>query len=256
MRRYLRDPQVLTLEQALLDDLAGELKVPIVLANGQGWVLLSFSPGQSLQAAAKSASEADLTSAAHDLGSALACLAHRRFATAGFLDAELRVAHAWESAYAGLRGYLDECLSRPLVAERVGTGLIRKVETAWDSLEATLDTATLTPNLSHGDFKPSNVIIDQGRVTGIIDWEFAHAGTWLLDAGQMLRHRDELPQTFATQFEQGMRDGGISLPDDWQTLADVIDSMNLIDFLGRAVCDAPTQAHIVQLIKRNLSFMA
>ena len=32
------------------------------------------------------------------------------------------------------------------------------------------------PVLVHGDFGPQNVLIDDGRITALVDWEFAHIG--------------------------------------------------------------------------------
>jgi aminoglycoside phosphotransferase (APT) family kinase protein len=36
--------------------------------------------------------------------------------------------------------------------------------------------APLTPRLVHGDFRLGNLLVDQGRLTGVLDWELAHLG--------------------------------------------------------------------------------
>lgn len=49
--------------------------------------------------------------------------------------------------------------------------------------------------LVHGDFKPGNILIENGRVTSLLDWELAHLGDPLEDLGwvtQPLRTREHL----------------------------------------------------------------
>lgn len=44
-------------------------------------------------------------------------------------------------------------------------------------LEANLP-PPVTPRLVHGDFRLGNLMFEQGRVTGVLDWELAHLGDW------------------------------------------------------------------------------
>lgn len=47
--------------------------------------------------------------------------------------------------------------------------------------------------LVHGDFRPANLLVDDGRVTALLDWEFAHVGDPAEDLGWYLapRYRGE-----------------------------------------------------------------
>ena len=36
----------------------------------------------------------------------------------------------------------------------------------------------VTPRLVHGDFRLGNLMFEQGRLTGVLDWELAHLGDW------------------------------------------------------------------------------
>ena len=56
----------------------------------------------------------------------------------------------------------------------------------------------------HGDFGPQNVLIEDGRISALLDWEFAHAGRpiedlawaeWILRTHHP-RHADDLPELF------------------------------------------------------------
>ena len=42
--------------------------------------------------------------------------------------------------------------------------------------------------LVHGDFNPTNILIDDGAVSGVLDWEYCHSGTPYMDIGNLLRH--------------------------------------------------------------------
>ena len=52
-----------------------------------------------------------------------------------------------------------------------------KIETIFAWLEANIPSdAKIAPTLVHGDYGFHNLIMDQGEVTAILDWEFAHMG--------------------------------------------------------------------------------
>ena len=60
--------------------------------------------------------------------------------------------------------------------------------------------------LAHGDFSPANILVDEGRVTGVVDWESAKAGPpgfdfgwwdWCTDALGTPFDTDELVRNYA-----------------------------------------------------------
>lgn len=64
---------------------------------------------------------------------------------------------------------------------------------AWLRTTAPANTGSTT--LVHGDFKPGNLLIRDGRVTAVLDWETAHLGDPLEDVGWVtnpLRAREHL----------------------------------------------------------------
>lgn len=65
--------------------------------------------------------------------------------------------------------------------------------------------------LVHGDFRPANLLVDNGRTTALLDWEFAHAGDPAEDLGWYLapryRHEHFIPgrwqaEDFLAAYEQ------------------------------------------------------
>ncbi|MCP9955722.1 phosphotransferase family protein [Actinomadura madurae] len=57
-----------------------------------------------------------------------------------------------------------------------------ELELAIDWFRATAPAASRTA-LVHADFKPGNVLLEDGRITGLLDWELAHPGDPLEDLG-------------------------------------------------------------------------
>lgn len=45
--------------------------------------------------------------------------------------------------------------------------------------------------LYHGDYQPGNILYDQGRLTGVIDWEISGIGDLLLDIGWLMMAADK-----------------------------------------------------------------
>jgi Ser/Thr protein kinase RdoA (MazF antagonist) len=73
--------------------------------------------------------------------------------------------------------------------------------------------------LVHGDFQGDNILLQRvsGKwcVKGILDWEWAHNGCFLRDAGSLLRYPDESSETFTTALANGFSRRGVPLPAQW-----------------------------------------
>jgi len=59
---------------------------------------------------------------------------------------------------------------------------------AW-WLRDNLPAAPARKVLVHGDFRPANLLVDKGKVTALLDWEFAHTGDPVEDLGWYLAPR-------------------------------------------------------------------
>ncbi len=99
-----------------------------------------------------------------------------------------------------------------------------------------LDVVEHDAMLVHGDFNGLNVIIrrtsDGPNVAAVIDWEYAHSGTPLVDLGSMLRRPGRaLPPWFEEELIRGYRrDGGI-LPENWRQVSRIVDLVKLCAFV-------------------------
>lgn len=87
--------------------------------------------------------------------------------------------------------------------------------------------------LVHGDLNPKNVLVDpeRGEVTGVLDWEFSHAGSPYADIGNLTRferHPDFVSQVLDTFIAQAP-----ALADDPLTLGRAADLWALVELAGR-----------------------
>jgi hypothetical protein len=64
-----------------------------------------------------------------------------------------------------------------------------------------------------------------------LDWEFAMAGSPLVDIGNFLRFEDELPQGFGESFMEGYVSSSIGLPRNWREVARLLDLAAMVNFL-------------------------
>jgi hypothetical protein len=81
-------------------------------------------------------------------------------------------------------------------------------------------------------------------VAAILDWEFAFAGSILVDIGNMLRYERPGQSRYEPHFSRGLADAGVDLPDDWFLRARLADLPALCELLTRE--DVP-DAVVVEL---------
>lgn len=179
-------------DQAVLRLVRGLLPVPEVLevrradaATGHpGLLVTSWMPGERGDLVVERLSGAGDDDGLQRLGSSTgavaATLAGMPMLRPGpFVDAELTLGHFPD-------GDLDEW-----VAQRLGhwpedgrTALAEVARRAQELLDAAQRTC-----LVHSDLNPKNLLVDPDtlEVTGVLDWEFAHAGHPWTDLGNLVR---------------------------------------------------------------------
>ena len=179
------------------------------------------------------------------IGRVLAAIGSHHFAGPGKLDANLHVT-PWHIALA-----LPEDESALVVS--VGSKYLNNFAgthldaTQHERIAAMLSeyasappfASTQTAHLVHADFNPGNIIIapapdGAAAVAGVIDWEWAHSGTPLLDIAILLRPRGLISADFESAFAAAFTDAGGMLPASWRRYAATLDLLNLLELI-----DAP-----------------
>lgn len=203
LRLYLRRPERAGVDAALLQLVRDIVPVPRVLdartsstAEQPAYLLTERLPGERLDVALPDASAEARRHAGEDLGAILARLSAIPFLRGGaFVDDQLTI-EPWPSAAGGLEDWLH--------AHREAEFFASWSDADWDTLtevarsgQDLLDDYVSRICLVHSDVNPKNVLIDaeNGTVTGLVDWEYAHAGTPYTDLGNLLRF--ETDEVFA-----------------------------------------------------------
>ena len=198
-------------------DLARDLvPVPVELARGDTWSVFSFVEGDLLRHVPEH------TAAAAE---ALARIHSVVFDSVGWLEADGSLS---PFDFGGGGDFVVSMLEHPDVLEWLGPDQADVVRAIWERevpRRASLDVQCC---LVHGDFNPTNILIRDGRVSGILDWEFAHANTPYMDIGNLLRNTDS---AYRGHVESGLRSGGMTLPDDWVEHAELVDLGSHLEFL-------------------------
>lgn len=179
-------------DQAVLRLVRGLLPVPEVLevrraeagAGHPGLLVTSWMPGERGDLVVARLSDARDEDGLRRLGSSTgavaATLAGMPMLRPGpFVDAELTLGHFPDG---GLDEWVAQRLGRWPEARR--TALAEVARRAQDLLDAAQRTC-----LVHSDLNPKNLLVDPNtlEVTGVLDWEFAHAGHPWTDLGNLVR---------------------------------------------------------------------
>ena len=199
--------------------------VPVanVLAAGDRWTVLSWLPGVPLT----EAGSGGLFSAARALGR----IASVQLPSAGWITRDQGIR---AFSFGGSRGFLAARLASPATGDRLGSSRLRKIHRVVVSQRSRLEQMDSQHCLVHGDFNPTNILISEGLVSGILDWEFSHSGCPWMDVGNLLRHTDA---ALRPEIARGLEAGGMTLSADWQPWARLADLSAHLQFLD--VGDTP-----------------
>ena len=237
LRLYTRDRDACEREAAILA-LAGSLvPVPTVLhaspASSDGtppYLIETWLEGRHPDAVIKADPSLALAVGVA-LGHAAASISSHPFDRAGFLTAAPSVRVG--APLPGFESYIVSCFQEQGGAVRTGEAFAaRVVAFVRDNLAFVPDDSD-GASLVHGDFKPSNLLVDpvDGHLTGVLDWEFAFAGSPLFDLATLLRESANLPPDFEAGVVQGFEQTGGHLPPHWRRTVRLLDLANLSTFL-------------------------
>ncbi len=213
--------------------------------------VLAWADGQRLETLPL----ADQAAMAGAIGRALAGIHAHRFPAPGFFGPALDIATPLPPGGAALTGYLRHCLVDGLGAARLGPALAADAVTCAEAHAHLLDRWDGPAVLVHGDFNGSNILVRDGAVSAVLDWEFAFANAPFIDFGNILRPPfGDLPGVEAA-MARGYRQAGGTLPADWRRLSLLVDLLAWADFVNRPrvtdalVADAAT---MIRLIMRRI----
>jgi aminoglycoside phosphotransferase (APT) family kinase protein len=224
-------------DAALLRLVKGLLPVPEVLevrrdddaAGLPALLITSFLPGERLELLLPSLGDAERATVGTELGGVLADLGGMPMLSTGpFVDGNLTIG-SFEPDLDGLPEAV--VFAEPRLGWWSPDELTGLREVAVDA-QALLDTVGRRV-LVHSDFNPKNLLVDPRslQVTGLLDWEFAHAGHPFTDLGNLLRFERDDVFTDAVLAAYTERRGGAA--EDALALARAADLWALLDLAAR-----------------------
>jgi aminoglycoside phosphotransferase (APT) family kinase protein len=233
LKLYVKDPERAAVDAALLRLVHGLLPVPRILdAKREGsmedppYVLTERLPGINLQVFLDSAGEQERRTVGAQLGELLVRLSGMPFLTFGmFRGGELAI----EPFGSGdLTEYVDG-LDLGLTPEQFES-FTRVIGEAEDLLAEGVDRVCMV----HSDFNPKNLLVDPAtaRITGLIDWEFAHAGSPYTDLGNLFRFCQD--PVLAGAVLSVVRRSGLELGEPLVELGRAADLWALLELAARS----------------------
>jgi aminoglycoside phosphotransferase (APT) family kinase protein len=243
-------PTTAEVDAAVLRLVRGLRPVPEVLevrparpeADQPGLLVTSFLPGvrgdellSTLGAAARAEVGATLGGLVADLGGM------PMLRPGPFVDPELRIG---DFGVDGLPAYVEQRL--PELGHLAPPEIDGLREVAVDA-QSLLDTVPRTC-LVHSDLNPKNLLLDAEtlELTGVLDWEFAHAGHPFTDLGNLLRFDRDEAFTGTVLAAYAERRG--TAPDAALALARAADLWALVDLAARRTAN-PVAARADRLLR-------
>lgn len=239
LRIYTREKSALAREAALHRLLKGTIPVPQVLYTHQDehlfeypYAIMEWMDGQLMRNILLSKDNVAIQECAFDAGRYLNRLRQITFTEGGFFQEQLNIRpFSTEEMY---QPFALGLLKEKNVQASLGASLHKSV-TTWFQNHCSDLPLEHEANLTHGDFDPANMLVTQmngqWKITAILDWEFAFAGSFFLDAGQFLRYAHKLPSCYRDGFVSGMQSEGYRLPKHWELQAKLMDLLCLLQLL-------------------------
>lgn len=238
LRIYVRDPKTSPIEQNVEKLLHPSLPTPQTYATGSvsgfQFAFKEFMVGIPLRDLLLSQSRYELKPLLYEVGRMLFQLSTHRFPQSGFFDEHLCVKHPFAPHFAKnlYTNLLENSSLQRNLDKKTYTRLWRITNHFTDDL-----TNIANPCLVHGDFDPANILVQNvegnWRISALLDFEFAHAGSPLLDIATLLRYGHLMPRDYGEGFLEGLRYHGITLEADLVTRISLLNCLALIEILAR-----------------------
>lgn len=263
LRIYLRDEMAAYREQKLAALLKQTIPVPLTHyigeLEGYHFAITEFMLGFSLRDLLLGGLPHDTSAVMYEVGTILSKITTHEFSQPGFFDKELGVVP--HSPADDCLIFAKDCLENETVLSVLTPDVISKISQALGKYGHLFPDVPdeNEKHLVHADFDPANILVNKvdaaWKVSGVLDWEFAFAGTVLCDVANMLRYAHRMPPEFQDAFLRGLTGGGITLPKNWHSTIQLLNLLSLLDCLKRSdPKDRPNQcADIRELIDNILS---
>ncbi|WP_291582091.1 phosphotransferase family protein [Clostridium sp. UBA6640] len=191
------------------------------------FAIYEFAQGITLQSAMNSGYVLE-ENLIKDIGKTMASIHNHVYTKVGFLDDNLEV----KSFLPPLETWYGMFLGEN-ARSRLGAEAVKNIEKLILSNKESLEQMGKQVSLVHGDFRPTNILVYNGKLSCILDWEFVMAGHPISDIGQFFREEQYLDKNLISVFEKSYSEiSKIKLSDNWYKLGKLRDLVNLIQMIN------------------------
>ncbi len=263
LRIYTHDPLACRKEVALAQRLVGKVPMAEVLYADTScqrikypYSVLSWVDGVLIDFVLRHGDRGDVRQAGEAAGATLAAISSVPFDQRGLLGPDLEIAQPLGEPAVACKQFIARCLAQGAAINALGAELAAELWLFVMSNVALLDDAPGGAWLTHGDYKPTNLLVYRDgslwQMSGVLDWEFSFAFTPLFDLGQILRHDLTLPPPFESAVTSGFVAHGGVLPPHWKAMVKMLDFMNLCDFAAAPEPRPALMAEIKLLLRSTM----
>jgi len=263
LRIYIRDPDAAYRERKLSELTNIFLPVPnfteIIEEHGYTISVIEFIKGITLRDLLLNYPGISIEQIMYEVGSHLSKLQKIRFPQSGFFDKDCNIKETLTLSM--LNKYFLEVVTSDNFKKYISHQSQKFITANCAAFAKVLDDIS-GRELVHGDFDPANILMKRyegsWRVSGILDWEFSHSGTYLLDVANMLRYGHKMPSTYQDGFLKGLKDGNVKIPNNWQELILTFNLLSVLESLTKIKASlmpkrlADTQ-ELIEYISRKLA---
>ena len=263
LRIYEHDPSVCLKELDLIRLVGGSVPVPeVVYAEPRGWedappfALLRYVEGITFQELKRTRDANAIAQAAHSAGETLAAIGRVVFPKPGWLGPGPSVTSPLLEGPDPVPRFVDLCLAAANLERRMPADVRDRTHAFVWSAARQLAGLSREAHLVHGDFGSRNLLVRSaaGRwsVTAVLDWEFAVAGSPLVDLAHFLRYERATRPLAEPHFSSGYLRGGGVLPHDWRRLARCTDLTALCESLTHEALPDTVVTELVELVRATV----
>jgi aminoglycoside phosphotransferase (APT) family kinase protein len=219
-------------------------------------VLLRYIEGMTFREL-KCRGDADsISRAAYAVGQTLASIGRVAFPKAGWLGPGPSVGSTLLEGENSAPRFVDLCLTSLNLRQRMKEELRGATSALVWSYAAQLASLGDENHLAHGDFGGRNLLVRHvaGKwvIAGVLDWEFAIAGSPLVDVGHFLRYESLSRPVVEPHFSNGYMQAGGTLPPDWRRLARMVDLIALCESLTHDAIPDEVVAELLELVRATV----
>lgn len=188
---------------------------------------------------------------AEEIGEKLGYLHRKEFDKEGYLDENLNIVGDLPPILSWYGYFLND-----RAGERLGSRMKTKVFECLADNNSLLVQMTQKFVFSHGDFRPSNLMVKDGKLLGILDWEKSFSVPGYYDIGQFIRYMEQIRNSSDKSFITGYnRTTRVAVPDEWRKMAKLADLANILWVLNIKEDKTNLFSNMKSLVQRTIEIL-